>query len=369
MMKFVSARGSFFLLLLNYIKRKSVAFFLLFNAQKKIESHARLRMLIFMKISKNCNVFRFFLLSITLKKSSKNSNKVKKLNLVAEYNSNDEQSADESDNKPLFVGAFTKNTKVILPVQIQKNIVDQPVEIENSSISEQATAVVAAPVKKIKNTFASIITGGRSPDSTENALHQPQPEDEPIENDNVEMSPAIELDTKAFKRKRRIEFITKPLFPSAANAKKFTATVNQVATEDSSLDDDGELCDISDDTKTSDKDIAGKSIKNNLLYANFKHSHTEFVTAISAASNTTDGNSNDDSSMAGVSADIDGNNCNSTDAGGNNKQRNDVHELRTIIESKLKFLCEGRPDVSAVQAIMIQMEVSEFKHYLFYMYL
>lgn len=41
-----------------------------------------------------------------------------------------------------------------------------------------------------------------------------------------------------------------------------------------------------------------------------------------------------------------------------NKHKSEIGELRTIIESKLKFLCNGRPDVSAVQAIFIQFEVS-----------
>lgn len=209
------------------------------------------------------------------------------------------------------------------------------------------------PVKKIKNTFASIITGGRSPESTnENVLPESMVPDERV-NDNVETSPAIELDTKAFKRKRRIEFITKPLFPTKSKQIAATTVSQAATTEDSSsLDDDcGDECDV-DNTKTSDK--------NNALYKNFKHSHTEFVTAINAASTTTtttDGNSNDDELVVGNSTEIDGNDCNSTEPCSNNKQRSDIHGLRTIIESKLKFLCEGRPDVSAVQAIMIQMEV------------
>lgn len=266
---------------------------------------------------------------------------------MAEYNSNDEHSADEMPNaKPLFAAIATATANPIIPVKIAK-----PAEIVEA---DENVPVVVAPTKKVKSTFASIITGGRSPDPTD--LCQPHPLTEEQSNQNAtdhpEPSPVIDLDTKAFKRKRRIEFITKPLFPVASKG-------TTIAPNEESLDDDGDVCGDSNNAKkfgdtACRADDSVTATKNNSLYANFKHSHTEFVSAITAASNNEMTDDAHTTNAATVEDDIGGSNQGEQ----NVKQKNEISDLRTIIDSKLKFLCEGRPDISAVQAIMIQLEVS-----------
>lgn len=271
--------------------------------------------------------------------------KTKKLNLVAEYNSNDEHSADEiPDAKPLFAAVATVNATAIVPVKIAK---PEIVETEENEVP-----IVVAPTKKVKSTFASIITGGRSPDATGMGQPHPLTEEESNQNstDKPEPSPIIDLDTKAFKRKRRIEFITKPLFP----IKGVT-----VAPIDESLDDEEDVCDSNaksnaDTTAAGDENVTATT-KTNSLYANFKHSHTEFVSAITAASNN-EVTADAQPTIAMTTNEIDVGNY------GEHKmrQKSEISDLRAVIDSKLKFLCEGRPDISAVQAIMIQLEVSLF---------
>lgn len=173
------------------------------------------------------------------------------------------------------------------------------------------------------NTFASIITGGRSPEHEQNILEEPptsEPPQIPVENVDE-----IELNAKAFKRKRRIEFKKQPI-PVVLRTN--TAPVDSDETE-----------------ATTENGSATETTVTN-LYSNFQKAEsvdktdrieeTDKVVAVDASVSATENNSG----------------CED-----NRKVRDEIQVLKLIIEAKLKFLCDGRPDVPPVQAIMIQLEV------------
>lgn len=169
------------------------------------------------------------------------------------------------------------------------------------------------------NTFASIITGGRSPEHEQNILKENDSEPPQISVENID---EIELNVKAFKRKRRIEFKKQPI------AVVSRTTIAPIDTSAEATSENGSAIET--------------TVKS--LYSNFQKAEsvdktdcieeTEKVVAVEASASAADNNS--------VVED---------------KVKDEIQVLKLIIEAKLKFLCDGRPDVSAVQAIMIQLEV------------
>lgn len=174
------------------------------------------------------------------------------------------------------------------------------------------------------NTFASIITGGRSPEHQQNILEEPAAEPTQIPVENVD---EVELNVKAFKRKRRIEFKKQPI---AMVSRKITVPN---ATEETEA------------TTAENGSAIETTVKN--LYSNFQKA--ESVDTADCMEETDKG----DTVEASASSAAD-NNSSGED---NRKVKDEIQVLKMIIEAKLKFLCDGRPDVSPVQAIMIQLEV------------
>lgn len=194
--------------------------------------------------------------------------------------------------------------------------------VSDRSSSQPKDDVVALasndPVEKCtkkKSTFASIITGGRSPEHADNSETGTAISDEAAMPDSqrTEISVATSI-VKTQKRKRRIEFITKA--PEVDDAQETHA-----------------VCTKSDENATEHQKKD--------MYANFKRSHVEFVdkkcTANDEGKETADRNRSTSKSPPIETTKSD--------------------ELKNTIEAKLKFLCEGRPEVPAVQAILIQLEV------------
>lgn len=178
------------------------------------------------------------------------------------------------------------------------------------------------PKTKKKNTFASIITGGRSPQSaladgatlTDNV--DENTEQTPVHRNNDESAATV---VKTQKRKRRIEFITKA-------PEQSTNDVNVAVAEDV-------------------KNVAVVEVpppNSRGLYNNFTRSHVEFVNQKESKEDPPTKAATTTSEQSAVAV---------------NNRSELANDLRDTIEAKLKFLCEGRTDVSAVQAILIQLEV------------
>lgn len=259
-----------------------------------------------------------------------------------DYNS-DENSDSEcktTTEKPLFASLPSTVSVDSSTVKIYSLKTDLPgeVAVKSNTVDEIEGNVVEKPTatKPKANTFASIITGGRnSPSDQDNELielmklevtEEPQIS-EPVHIDR----PPVEIDVKSFKRKRRIEFITRPIAP----VKSSTLTL-----ETPSVSDDANNVKAApeSDTQNSDVTVASDETATKPMYSNFVRPNVE--------GSSVENQINSDKISEGVVTDE------------LNKHKSEIGELRTIIESKLKFLCNGRPDVSAVQAIFIQFEVS-----------
>lgn len=245
---------------------------------------------------------------------------------------NDYNSDENSDNESRTTTEHP-STNSIDPSTVKISIADFRSNTNRSSRTKDDVEVnvMEKPnmTKSKANTFASIITGGRNSPNGQNkelielmklevTSAEPQPPS-PLPNDEK----PTEIDVKSFKRKRRIEFMTRP------------TVLTVKSTIDSASDDvNNLLADVEQETqqtdpiKTNDEPSTTKS-----MYSNFVRGNVEFSDTVNATSSD---NIPDDES---------------------NKYKAEISELRTIIESKLKFLCNGRPDVSAVQAIFIQFEV------------
>lgn len=153
---------------------------------------------------------------------------------------------------------------------------------------------------------------------------------EPVEQTQPSETPT-EIDTKSFKRKRRIEFMTRPVAPQIKPSTEATS-------EDGISSSVGPVNELdaqpADGVKTTEESSAKP------MYSNFVRGTVEVPDTVNESSKS------EKVPDAVIVADE------------SSKCKEEIGELRTIIESKLKFLCNGRPDVSAVQAIFIQFEVS-----------
>lgn len=260
--------------------------------------------------------------------------------MANDYNSDENSDIEKKipTDKPLFASLSSIVPIEPSTVKIYSLKTDLPgnVLVKGNSTDEPDLDVVEkTPLPKPKpNTFASIITGGRSsPNDQDNELielmKQEVAEVEPQTNNTVLIDKPIELDAKTFKRKRRIEFMTRPIVPVKLSTEITTDDVSIASASES------ETQPMNSDVAKVHDESSSKS-----LYSNFVRANVEYPGVANQTNNekTFDGVVNDEL----------------------NKQKSEIGELRTIIESKLKFLCNGRPDVSAVQAIFIQFEVSCF---------
>lgn len=259
------------------------------------------------------SVLYAFLLSDLKKKilsfqSTRTTTKTK-LNLVPEYNSED--SDDENVKlleKPLFPSSsnsYPAKTQLI-------NCIDTPTE---SSAVQSESQTPNSP-KKEKPSFASIITGGRSPqhETIDMKLYTGQDDPEADESLNRTAENSIEteiLSQKTFQRKRRIEFNVSSTQVKRPNQNE-DANVNAEPTKDV----------VNSVTTMKDK------------YSNFQKGGTEFMEKQSSSGS-------DDTEVERVDS-----------------TNNQIRDEEQLLEAKLKFLCQGRIDVSPVQIIQIQLQVS-----------
>lgn len=232
-------------------------------------------------------------------------------------------------SKPLFACAtastepFDAYSTAVQPKTADKNSAEPMIDLQLET--GQNTP------KPKPSTFASIITGGRSP--TSDAAQLDESMAEATDTDEIgECRTTIEpelISTKMLKRKRRIEFnTTRPLTAIAEPGASDSVTVDLV---------DG------------DTEVETKETSKNSSYAGFQKGDTQF----GSKANGDNGNNHDepDEIIIGV-------------ANENDTLKSDICSLKDTLEAKVKFLCQDRPDVSPVQVIQIQMEVE--RHFCFY---
>lgn len=232
-----------------------------------------------------------------------------KFNLVPEYNSDDD-SDDETPkpDKPLFPASTNNSCGGIINQITRTTRTSQENEECKSPQPNNAEPIP----KKVKPSFASIITGGRSPQNeTDLQKYIGETNEEP--NDVTETTtnvsePTESLPQKTFQRKRRIEFNA-----STAPAKRPSQT---------------------EDTETNAEPVKTETVASmRSKYTNFQKAGTEFIETESSDNN--DGNPED-----------------------NQKPQNEIVDQQFLLEAKLNFLSQGRADVSPVQVIQIQLQVS-----------
>lgn len=276
--------------------------------------------------------------------SSEDESKSKKaktnFNLVANDYNSDENSDSESripTTKPtLFASHSSTNSIDPSTVKIYSLKTDLPAVKSSPAEELEPNVAEKPPITKSKaNTFASIITGGRnSPSDQDNELIELMKLDvteaQPPTNSPVpSVDRPTEIDVKSFKRKRRIEFMTRPVVP-------------QVNKSPENRDDASSSVAVTSETESPNGDAS-----NTADASSTKSMYSNFVRAGVEPSPDVIDQTNSERIPVADSAVTDE----------LNKQKSEIVELRAIIESKLKFLCNGRPDVSAVQAIFIQFEV------------
>lgn len=242
---------------------------------------------------------------------------------MPEYNSDD--SDDESSKpveKPLFPSSSSANTALNQPIKSIE--LSKDVNSDQRSQSPKSDQKLDAAPKK-KQSFASIITGGRSPQHETVDIQQFIGDDQSDELSNQcdEVSNETEnLSQKTFQRKRRIEFKV-----SGVPAKR--SNQNGESNENAAAAGGGG----GGDTESA-KDIPSTIASAKAKYSNFQKGETEFVESQST-------NSNDVGNAKHTSTKID-----------------EMTDEQQILEAKLNFLCQGRADVSPVQIIQIQLQVS-----------
>lgn len=174
-------------------------------------------------------------------------------------------------------------------------------------------------VPKKKQSFASIITGGRSPNETIDIQQfiNEEPSEEVSNQSDRDTNETENLSQKTFQRKRRIEFKVSGVPVKRPNQNDDS---NESAVGGGSGD--------SESNKDATSAIANAKAK----YSNFQKGGTEF--AEQQSSNSSD-------KVIAKPSPID-----------------EMTDEQQILEAKLNFLCQGRADVSPVQIIQIQLQVS-----------
>lgn len=251
---------------------------------------------------------------------------------MPEYNSDDsdDEFTKQSENEPLFPSSsYSCNTtqialKCAFNSHDQSNNNNEKPAKNSRSNSPQSSSSDLMP-KMTKPSFASIITGGRSPQNeSEIQKYIGECVETPFESSETSVDQSKEpelLSQKTFKRKRRIEF-------SAGGA--LAKRLNQ-------NDDHGDKDVKTDNTEPVQSENSTLASMRN-MYGNFQKGKTEF------SEHTTT-----------VTPDQSDNNKGDTN---NSLQKNqEITDQHCLLESKLTFLAQGRTDVSPVQVIQIQLQV------------
>lgn len=233
--------------------------------------------------------------------------------VATDYNSDDNSS----------IGDTSYSTSIVKPRPSQTKTP------KNRPLLELPTSETI-PTKRTKPSFASIITGGRSP---EHAV-EPAVTNEPSSS-SIECNPADEElpspVVKMQKRKRRIEFITKAPDTSVVEDEQENLVEQLLFAPMANVDD-------AVDTKAQTEIVDNTTTENCIVDgAHDKDEETKVPI---------EGETHVPAIKTKVVAELNG---------------NDLHkvvDLKDTIGAKLKFLCDGRPEVPAVQAITIQLEVS-----------
>lgn len=237
------------------------------------------------------------------------------LNLVPEYNSDD--SEDESSiptetptEKPLFPSSsnsYTTKSHLVKSVENSNEVAPEKPESQPSNASKKTDFLL-----KEKPSFASIITGGRSPqhETVDIKLYTGEDVSETSNKKDESTAETEPLSQKTFQRKRRIEFNVSSTHPKRANQ----------------TDDDNSSNEPTKDASST----AATSLKSK--YVNFQKGETEFVEKPPSKDTV------EPEPMK-------------------NDEKDDTREQQELLEAKLKFLCEGRTEVSPVQVIQIQLQV------------
>lgn len=238
---------------------------------------------------------------------------------MPEYNSDE---SDDDSTKPVENPIFP-SSNISYPTKSSIKCIEIPSE-SSTEITPSESKQPNSPKKvelmhKEKPSFASIITGGRSPqhESVDIKLYtgeEPEEDTSRMENNanETELVPQ-----KTFQRKRRIEFNV-----SSTHTKR----VNQ---------NDDIVNELAKDTGSTVASLKSQ-------YNNFQKGETEFVEkASSKESEETD-----------------------TDAETKPNANNhiEIRDEQQLLEAKINFLCQGRTDVSPVQVIQIQLQVRNLKH-------
>lgn len=254
---------------------------------------------------------------------------------MPEYNSDD--SDDENSKpveKPLFPSSsnsYPSNNHPIKTIEFSNDIDNDEIssQIQQTNSPNKSDHKIETKNKE-KPSFASIITGGRSPQHE--TVDIKQFIDQELELDEASHRPTnatseTELSQKTFQRKRRIEF-----------------NVSGVPTKRSSQTDESNSMEPGKDTVNSIANLKAK-------YSNFQKGDTAFVEKQST---------NIEPAIDSTTISINNHDKN-TDA--NTKFNAEMDELKNeqqLLEAKLNFLCQGRTDVSPVQVIQIQLQVSHY---------
>lgn len=237
------------------------------------------------------------------------------LNLVPEYNSDnsDDDNSKQTNRKTLFPSSsrIDKSSSKAEKSQAKNSKPNSPNE-KNSEF-----------LLKTK-TFASIITGGRSPQH-ETAISQYGIEEIDNEAAVPKESCASEpenISQKTFQRKRRIEFNV-----SHTNAKRIHPNEESVG--------------------DSEKEESTSSIRSSVnKYNNFQKGETEFIDKQSPDIPSSETTTSDDNNLG--------------------KRNDDIKAEQLLLQSKLNFLCQGREEVSPVQIIQIQLQVRQHSYLFFH---
>lgn len=232
-----------------------------------------------------------------------------KLNLVPEYSSDD---SDDDSLKPLEKPLFPSLSNS-LPTNGQ---LIKSIEISTESSVQLEPQVPNSP-KKEKPSFASIITGGRNPQNETIDIKLYTGQDKLDENEitsRAEDNPneTEVMSQKTFQRKRRIEFNV-----SSTQAKRPSQNENTNSNAES--------------TKDTVNSIATLKSK----YSNFQKSGTKFIEKQPS--------SGSDDNEIELFDDV----------------SSQIRVEQQLLEAKLSFLCQGRIEVSPVQIIQIQLQVSK----------
>lgn len=250
-----------------------------------------------MSFAFNCIYFRFF-----FQKNSFQNEKSASINLVPEYNSDEDDTDSDVDNDN------NHSKKPIDSSQVASSTTSQNSTEENKSM----------PFTKSMSSFASIIVGGRSPN--QEAQISPIPDAESFDGIDTIESKVIELEhlpPKQFKRKRRIEFSVNHKRDKIQPENPDAVAIAEEASENNSTE----------MTVTSNK-LTGN------LYENFqRESHDSQPNC-------------DRKSMEPEPV---------SDA---QKIIEEISQLKDILESKLQFLCQGQKEIELkpVQVMHIQLQ-------------